>query len=249
MTKDDLDIIKVTKWECPSETGIPLITMPNIPKPLHALPPRNIMGKTAWDKARKLCYWKANYKCEICGEEPSKGNLHAHELYSIDYLDGSSTFRRCIAICKQDHDFIHSGRLITLFKEGNMLYPKSYVLKVAEKGFALIRKYNDEHPDDEPLRAFDTFLDYLRVPELATEMVALIRKYDIKFYKSPKRPARWDKWRLVWNGKEYKTPYKNHEEWLAAMQKQNEKDIVRQMNNPFSGGIYDEMEKIISGDA
>ena len=25
MTKDDLDIIKVTKWECPSETGIPLI--------------------------------------------------------------------------------------------------------------------------------------------------------------------------------------------------------------------------------
>ena len=67
MTKDDLDIIKVTKWECPSETGIPLITMPNIPKPLHALPPRNVMGKTAWDRARKLCYFKADYKCEICG--------------------------------------------------------------------------------------------------------------------------------------------------------------------------------------
>lgn len=569
MTKDDLDIIKVTKWECPSETGIPLITMPNIPKPLHALPPRNIMGKTAWDRARKLCYFKADYKCEICGCEPSKGQLHClergsqvltidgwknienvstndqvaqfvpntekiefvnptsttkhhennivrvgykrgfsvgmssehrvllfnkrkkewetvlakdmptkwpyyipasgkgdgvddltdderlmialqadgsrheladgrycfnirvkkerkakrlkylisktsfrhteisdrdyvgflvwtdvdckkfsncfaynmpfqkaisfidelvkwdgwegsrgnqpgrcyytsekenidfvqaiaaqaglgthltishrkvrdwgylhnyqgastncrvaynleikkhgsygtqtmnkivegynddvfcitvpssyfvartkdgdvfitgncHELYTIDYLEGTSTFNRCIAICKQDHDFIHSGRLITLFKEGNPLYPKSYVLKTVEKGFKLVSEYNKAHPDLEPLRVYDTFIDYLKVPELADEMAKLIRKYDIKFYASPKRGARWEKWRLVWNGKEYPTPYKNPEEWMEAMKKANQNDTVRQVKDPFTGGVYDELRKMLEQSA
>lgn len=249
MNDEEIDKIKVTKWECPTETGIPLITMPNIPKPLHALPPRNIMGRTAWDRARKLCYFKANYKCEICGCEPPKGNLHAHELYTIDYLEGTSTFNRCIAICKQDHDFIHSGRLVTLFKEGNTLYPKSYVLKVVEKGFKLVSDYNKEHPGEEPLRVFDTFLDYLRVPELADEMAELIRKYDIKFYCSPRRPARWDKWRLVWRGKEYKTPYKNYEEWMAAMEEKRKTDTIRQISNPFSGGAYDELRKILEQNA
>lgn len=587
MTKDDLDIIKVTKWECPSETGIPLITMPNIPKPLHALPPRNVMGKTAWDRARKLCYFKADYKCEICGCEPSKGQLHCleartevmtavgfkpieevtkfdlvaqyepytkqitfvnptstvvthvdkkvsigyknrfrvgysdkhrillehtvnynnprgekhieyrdsypegvhfsgsnriptagfaphgrgltaderifialnadgswqykanglnyhtirvkkarkqkrikellskstlrfseisekarpeylgfsiwtkpyckdfwkifdlktftqemakdfidelckwdgwegkrksgsgkkyngrcwyttsekqadfvqavaalagitttmsvtkracrdwsismgnrvpseeclpqinieflsrdsrgirtmersvekvnedmycitvpstyfvarskdgyifitgncHELYTIDYLEGTSTFNRCIAICKQDHDFIHSGRLITLFKEGNPLYPNSYVLKTVEKGFKLVSEYNKSHPDLEPLRVYDTFIDYLKVPELADEMAELIRKYDIKFYTSPKRGARWEKWRLVWNGKEYPTPYKNPEEWMEAMKKASQNDTVRQVKDPFTGGVYDELRKMLEQSA
>lgn len=249
MTKDDLDIIKVTKWECPSETGIQLITMPNIPKPLHALPPRNVMGKTAWDRARKLCYFKADYKCEICGCEPSKGQLNAHELYTIDYLEGTSTFNRCIAICKQDHDFIHSGRLITLFKEGNPLYPKSYVLKTVEKGFKLVSEYNKAHPDLAPLRVYDTFIDYLKVPELADKMAELIRKYDIKFYASPKRGARWEKWRLVWNGKEYPTPYKNPEEWMDAMKKANQNDTVRQVKDPFTGGVYDELRKMLEQSA
>lgn len=249
MTKDDLDIQRVTKWECPSETGIPLITMPNIPKPLHALPPRNIMGRTAWDKARKLCYFKADYKCEICGCEPSKGNLHAHELYTIDYLAGTSTFNRCIAICKQDHDFIHSGRLITLYKEGNPLYPKSYVLGVVEKGFKLVHDYNQAHPDDEPLRVYDTFLDYLAVPSLAGEMAELIEKYDIKFYKAPKRGAKWKDWHLVYKGKNYYTPYANPEEWIEAMKKASENDMARKIEDPFSGGIFDEVKKILQDSA
>lgn len=253
MTKEDLDILKVTKWECPSSTGVPLITMPNVPTPLHGLPPRKIMGKTAWDRARKMCYFKANYKCEICGCDPAKGNLHAHELYTIDYLEGTSTFNRCIAICKEDHDFIHSGRLVTLFKEGNMLYQKKYVLRVVEKGFKLISDYNKAHPDEEPIRAFDTFLDYLRVPELAEEMEHLINKYDMKFYSSPKRPARWDKWRLVWNGKEYKTPYKDHKEWEEAMKDAAKNDVIRQAggsdSGPFSGGVYDELRKLLEQSA
>lgn len=244
MTKEDCDIIKVAKWECPTETGIPLITMPNIPKPLHGLPPRKIMGTTKWDAMRKRCYFDADYKCEICGCSPSKGNLHAHELYEIDYLSGESLFKRCIAICREDHDFIHSGRLITLYKEGNPLYPKSYVLRVLEKGFSLINSYNEK--SEEKLRVFDTIVEFLKVPELEQEVSALIKKYDIKFYRAPKRGAKWSDWRLVWNGKEYFTPYAGHEEWKEAMQKASKTDTMRAMNySAFKGGVFDEIAKII----
>ena len=162
------------EWECPAGTGVPLITMPNVPRPLHGLPPRKIMGATAWDRMRKSCYFDAGYKCEICGVDPPKGQLHAHELYSYDWKEGTGKFERCIAICKKDHDFIHSGRLITLHKQGSPLYSKSYVLGVVEKGFKLIHDYNEAHPDNEPLKAYATFLEYLKAPDLAEEMSELI---------------------------------------------------------------------------
>ena len=110
-------------------------------------------------------------------------------------------------------------------------------------------EYNKAHPDLEPLRVYDTFIDYLKVPELADEMAKLIRKYDIKFYASPKRGARWEKWRLVWNGKEYPTPYKNPEEWMEAMKKASQNDTVRQVKDPFTGGVYDELRKMLEQSA
>lgn len=250
MDKKDLDILKVTKWECPDEVGVPLITMPNIPKPLHGkgCQPRTIMGSTKWDKTRKLCYFKANYKCEICGCDPAKGDLHSHELFSVDYLEGYTEFKRYIALCRTCHDAIHSGRLITLYKEGNLMYPKSYVLKVVEHAFSLVHKYNKENPEAN-LRLFDTFVEYLKVPELKSEMLRLIQKYNIKFYKSPKRCAKWPLWRMIWNGKEYKTPYATPEDWLKAMETASKNDTARKVKDRFTGGIFDEIDKIIAENA
>ena len=142
MERKDYKVEKIKQWRCPEGTGAPLITMPNVPRPLHGLPPRKLMGDTTWNRVRKRCYYDAGYKCEICGEEPPKGQLHAHELYTYDFAEGTGTFERCIAVCKKCHDFIHSGRLVTMFKNGNMLYPKSYLLTVVEKGFKIISEYN-----------------------------------------------------------------------------------------------------------
>ena len=61
MNKKEYDVKRVSKWECPSETGIPLITMPNVPRPLHGLPPRKIMGNATWNHVRKRCYFDAGY--------------------------------------------------------------------------------------------------------------------------------------------------------------------------------------------
>lgn len=243
--KEGYDVKTTAEWRCPADTGIPLITMPNVPRPLHGLPPREIMGKTMWNKVRKRCYYNAEYRCEICGDDPQKGHLHAHELYSYNFMEGTGRFERCVAICKQDHDFIHSGRLITMYKNNNPLYPKSYVLGVVEKGFNLICEYN-KVTKGEKLRAYATFLEYLKVPSIEQEMRALIEKYNIKFYSEPKHIAKWGEWRLLYGNKEYPTPYANQEEWVQAMAERAKKDSDRIAGaNPFSGEVFSKIDSIL----
>ena len=245
MSKKKYNVEVRETWQAPSGSGVELITMPNVPRPLHGLPPRKIMGQANWDRMRKRCYYDAGYKCEVCGCEPPKGQLHAHELYTIDYMDGTSTFSRCIAICKQDHDFIHSGRLVTLYKSGNPLYPKEYLLSVVEKGFKLIHDANKKYNAN--LKAYATFLEYLKVPSLCMEMEKLIKKYNIEFYAEPKHIAKWADWRLVWRGKEYHTPYHNEAEWQEAMVEYGKTDTKRQAKDPFKGEAYDVINEILKG--
>lgn len=235
------DVVKQDKWECPADTGVPLLTMPNVPKPLHGLPPRVIMGKSTWDHVRKRCYFEAGYKCEICGCEPPKGQLHAHELYSYDWKAGTGKFERCIAICKQDHDFIHSGRLITMLKNNNILYPKEYVLGVVEKGFKLVYEYNTTHRNKKPLRVYSTFLNYLEVPSIHDEMEKLIDKYEIQFYEDPDEQAEWGDWKLLIGDVAHPTPYANYWEWKDAMNERSKFDTARiaGQSDPFSGGSFD----------
>ena len=224
--REDYDLEVVSSWQCPEETGVPLLTMPNIPLPLHNRNPRNIMGKVSWDRMRKRCYFNADYKCEICGAELVGSHKAAHELYSIDYKDGTSKFERAIAICDKCHNFIHSGRMITMYGNENPMYPKSYVLRIVEKAFRLIHDYNKNN-DGEPLRVYATILSYLEYPSLASEMRELIKKYDIKFYTEDSRKsqtAKWGEWKLIIGNKEFPTLFKSQREWQEAMDKINERD-------------------------
>lgn len=221
-----LDLQYVTSWAPPSGDDLrPLIAMPNIPRPCHSLAPRTVLGATEWNKMRKECYERANDTCEICGECPEdKRKRHAHECYLIDYEKGTCTFVGVFCICALDHlGAIHTGRAITLYSKNSPLVTKEFLLEGAEKAFSLIHAYNKEHNSD--VRLYSTYIEYLKHDELREPMLELIKKYDVKFYsEDPKKIAPWGEWRLILDGEEYPTPYKNEKEWEKAMEKKTYND-------------------------
>lgn len=244
----EFDVEFITKWEPPKGDDLrPLIAMPNLPKPLHTQAPRTLLGRKTWDAMRKACYAQADDTCEICGDKPENLRArHGHEVYSIDYEQGISKFERVFCLCKTCHLLgIHTGRAITLYKQDSPLYPKESLLDGAEHAFKIISEYNVDHPD-EPIRAYATYLDYLKCPELEGPMRELIAKYDIKFYaEDPKKTAKWGDWKLIIGSREYPTPFKNEKEWKEAMEERGKKDSDRQAKNNFIGGAYDEIDKIL----
>lgn len=241
-------IEKRLKWECPEEGGAPLLTMPNIPKPLHAVAPRAIMGEQAWTKVRKRAYYDAGYRSEISRVlSAGPGGLHAHEVYDINYVTGICKFKRVCAITPQEHVyFIHSGRMLTLWKNGNPLYSTERVLAGIENGFKLIYEWNKAHPRRKKLKVYQTILEYLKYPELADKLEELIDKYEIEFWgEDVKHMCDWEDWKLMIGDKEYPTPYANYQAWEEAMKVKSAEDTQRQVQNPFTGGVYDEINKLL----
>lgn len=214
------DIIQIDKWEAPTDDGAAILTMPNIPSPCHKLCPRTIEPKR-WEFIRKKCYMDANYTCQASGAELGHGKLHAHELMSVDWKKCTMTFARPVALDPRLHTrFIHSGRALTLYRQGDPQMPKSALLATLEQGFDLISNYNMKHYDEEPLRVYETILEWAKEPSLEYEVNRLIEKYKIKFYSCDKRcfnAKNWSKWKLVYNGKDYPTLYPTQKDWEEAM--------------------------------
>ena len=81
-------------------------------------------------------------------------------------------------------------------------------------------------------------------------MEELIKKYDVKFYmEDEKKAAKWEDWKLIIGDKEFPTPYKNEEAWKEAMEERGKQDTARilqkNMEEKFSGGAYDELNKLL----
>lgn len=241
---------KVTKWKVPPKNNVRVLGMPNIPHPLQGpgCQPRTIAGAKVWDQMRKKCYEDAGYKCEVCGyKHQFLADLHAHELFDIDYEKGTSTFVRLICLCKKCHlYFIHSGRALTMYKHGDPLYSKEKLLDGVEHGFKLISEYNKTHK--RKIYVFFAIAVYMEEPELKAPMEELISRYHIEFYKpvAGKKQAKWGDWRMIWNGKEYKTPYSNSAEWESKMEELNKKGDKFGTKKRMSGGVFDEIDKLLN---
>lgn len=101
-----------------------LLLYPNLPKPLHGVNPRSIMGQAWWDKTRKEVYESNNFHCLACGINKSdehilwKNWLEAHEVYDIDYEKKLATFVRIVPLCQCCHMGIHTGRLTAIYDKG-----------------------------------------------------------------------------------------------------------------------------------
>ena len=175
--------IKRVTWKARPD----LLLHPNIPKPLHQVNPRSILGPIWWDKTRDIAYRKTAYHCAACGvwkkEAQFRQWLEAHETYEVDYAKGRAVYIETVSLCHCCHNYIHSGRLQTLLEFG----------KVSHQKYCAIIEHGD--------KVLTTAGLPINRPQLLEELGEV---------------APWDKWRLVLDGKLYKPKFKNIQEWENA---------------------------------
>lgn len=69
---------------------------------------RSLLTPAEWDKIRKECYKKANYKCEICGGIGTAHPVECHEEWEYKE-DGIQKLIGLIALCPSCHKTKHYG--------------------------------------------------------------------------------------------------------------------------------------------
>ncbi|MFM6079802.1 MAG: hypothetical protein ACKPCI_15055 [Dolichospermum sp.] len=99
-----------------------LLLHPNVPKPLHGLAPRVILGDSWWREQKEKAKQKSDNFCQACGVSPKEAKYHqwleTHECYSI-YANGKMEFKTCVALCHSCHSFIHDGRMQMMVNSGH----------------------------------------------------------------------------------------------------------------------------------
>lgn len=162
-----------------------ILLHPNIPKPLHDIAPRVVLGQEWWDRERRKAYAMAGYRCEACGVPKQDAKYHqwleAHEYYDYDYRMGRLTLKKLVALCHSCHNFIHSGRLEMLMIEGKIT-EKMYK-EITRHGNALIKK------------------------------AGLTKEYNARHNINSVATAPWEEWRMVIEGKEYGPSSKDYFAW------------------------------------
>ena len=183
--REKMSKVKPKRWKVKPE----LLLLPQIPKMMHGLAPRVIMGSVWWNKTRQEAYRSTDWHCEACGVPKLSAAYHqwleGHEVYRTDYVKGRLYYVRTAPLCHFCHNYIHVGRLQWLLDTNKIHHSK----------FVSIIQHGDQVLASAGLRR----------PPVYNGVI-----------------APWSKWRLVLNRKHYKPLYPTYEDWLAAMDKQDE---------------------------
>ena len=180
-----------------------LLLHPNIPKPLHGLAPRKILGDDWWEKQRQLAYAHNDYHCWACGVHKRDAKYHkwleAHEIYDVNYTIGRVKFEGVCALCHSCHNFIHSGRLSVLYQRGEI--EKIKIMDILVHGFEVLKTARLN---------MNPFA--LRVMKEINEPT--FKKYlKYGFHEYGQCFAEWEDWHLVVNGKTYYSEFKSIKDW------------------------------------
>ena len=177
-----------------------ILTHPNVPKPLHGISPRTIMGQAWWDKTRREVYAKYDYICVACGVPKTEAMFHkwleAHEYWKIDYETGICEIISIEPLCHACHNFIHSGRLSMIIGKEKS---QSEAIQILEHGFKILA--------DNKLQAFP-FTVYL-AERLEAET------FGVDSYYLPDGDVAWSDWKLVFEGNEYHSRFSSFDDWKA----------------------------------
>lgn len=182
------------------------LTHPNIPKPLHGLNPRTIMGKEWWDDHRQVAYAKLNYRCWACGIHKQDAKYHkwleGHEAYSINYKTGNVRLIEIVALCHSCHNFIHSGRMMAMLEKGQLDELKCY--DILKHGMDILNKAKLK-----PYVVADYLWSYINGRENWSPSED---QWDILYGDV----AGWNEWHIEIDGKKHYSKYKNYSEWKEA---------------------------------
>jgi hypothetical protein len=114
-----------------------LLLLPNIPKPMHRVAPREILGSKWWNETRQAAYRSTSYHCLACGvykmDALFRQWLEGHEVYEIDYVHGRMVYVETVPLCHCCHNYSHDGRLQALLGQG----------KVSQAKFVAIIQHGD----------------------------------------------------------------------------------------------------------
>lgn len=174
-----------------------ILQHPNIPKPLHGLAPRVVLGQYWWDRTRQKAYESTNYHCIACGVHKTDAKYHqwleAHENFTMDYNKGIMEINSIIPLCHSCHNFIHSGRLYATLTDDTEEKAKD----ILRHGFTILEA-ND-------LAAFPGTIEVADLMEVEHNCTGLRYKID--------RQPEWDEWKMILNGKEYYSKFKDYKDW------------------------------------
>jgi hypothetical protein len=105
-----------------------LLLCKRVPKPLHGLAPRVVMSSLWWTQTKNAAYKSHLYHCAACGvykfEAKYRQWLEAHEVYEIDYLEGTAEYLETVPLCHMCHNYIHDGRMQAMMETGKLAVAK-----------------------------------------------------------------------------------------------------------------------------
>ena len=179
-----------------------ILSSPNIPKPLHGLNPRTIMGQAKWDETRREVYESTGHCCAACGVHKSNAKKHrwmeAHEIYNIDYDRGIAELSRILPLCHYCHNFIHSGRLRIMARAKKVTADD--VRRIMRHGVCVLRPVNGS-----------IFSGTKELCDLVS-----VDTFGLPVMRPPSRMAGWGDWRMVWDGQTYKGKFNTMRDWQRA---------------------------------
>lgn len=187
-----------------------LLQHPNIPKPMHGLNPRTLLGKDWWDTTRFRVQKEQGYVCAACGTEKRNAWpnawLECHEDYTIDYANGRIEINDFVALCPACHKFIHSGRLVV---DDEISWETKKA--VMEHGWRILSAEKMYHS---MATAIQIDAEVLWMPmDWIEPSVANRRGWQMPPDYNVESFAEWSDWRMILDGKEHKPLHPTMAAW------------------------------------
>lgn len=176
-----------------------LLLHPNIPKPLHGLTPRTILGDIWWQQQKATARKKSGNRCVTCGVSPREAKYHqwleTHEVYNL-YSTGKMVFRTSIALCHSCHNYIHDGRMQALVRKNT--FPEEKYLDILDHGNKVLSSWWGED---------------VKFKDRFDGLVHPIYLENIPFLKWERGDCEWGDYHLILYGTRYESKFKDYDQW------------------------------------